>query len=599
LLVVAVVAACGGTSELEPPPGSVEDGTPCDGESFPSTFAAIQTLIFERRGCSQNVCHGAAAAGGLDLSPEVAYRNLFEVPSAGSQWRRIEPGDNDRSFLWLKLAAKTRPESVAVPGAAMPSGLPALTEEELDAIHLWIWAGAPETGNVTGTGDLLDACLPALEPITIDVLEPPPRGEGVQFVLPPVPLPAGSEKEICFAVYYDLDDQVPPEMRDPTGTYFRIRAQEVRQDPQSHHLVLIHPGVDVADLHHPSFGAWTCNSGERHGASCEPTDLGACGSGFCQSEVQEHALGCTGFGPPTVSAGTIQQTMGGTQQTQAILELPDGVFAQYPVRGIAYWNSHSFNLTAVDHVLAGRINFTFAAAQRHPMQAITDLTYIFAPSAPPFTNQVVCAEYVLPQGARLLGLSSHTHKRGEHFWAELPDGSRIYESFLYNDPVKLQFDPPLAFDSADPAARAIHYCARYNNGVALDGSPDPETATRASRIPESAVATVGACQPAACVAGKIAAPCQGHEDDRACDSVPGAMDGWCDACRITGGESTENEMFLLLGQYYVHETFPQPPVDGPVFAGVAGLPPRAGFHSGIARERAESRPARRPRCRQG
>jgi hypothetical protein len=36
-----------------------------------------------------------------------------------------------------------------------------------------------------------------------------------------------------------------------------------------------------------------------------------------------------------------------------------------------------------------------------------------------------------------------------------------------------------------------------------------------------------------------------------CDTTEGAGDGWCDACRITGGESTENEMFILLGQYFI------------------------------------------------
>ena len=28
-------------------------------------------------------------------------------------------------------------------------------------------------------------------------------------------------------------------------------------------------------------------------------------------------------------------------------------------------------------------------------------------------------------------------------------------------------------------------------------------------------------------------------------------DGVCDACPITGGESTENEMFIAIGQYFV------------------------------------------------
>jgi hypothetical protein len=36
----------------------------------------------------------------------------------------------------------------------------------------------------------------------------------------------------------------------------------------------------------------------------------------------------------------------------------------------------------------------------------------------------------------------------------------------------------------------------------------------------------------------------------------GAGDGWCDACPITGGESTENEMFVLFGAVYIEPTVP-------------------------------------------
>lgn len=55
----------------------------------------------------------------------------------------------------------------------------------------------------------------------------------------------------------------------------------------------------------------------------------------------------------------------------------------------------------------------------------------------------------------------------------------------------------------------------------------------------------------ACAEGKIGAPCSGVGDDRTCDTGPGANDGFCDACRITGGESTENEMFILNGAFYL------------------------------------------------
>jgi hypothetical protein len=151
---------------------------------------------------------------------------------------------------------------------------------------------------------------------------------------------------------------------------------------------------------------------------------------------------------------------------------------------------------------------------------------------------------VVPQDYELLRISSHTHKRGKRFTIALPDGTMFYESLLYNDPVTLEMDPPMLFDSPDEAERTLRYCATYNNGVDANGDPDPTTVTRASRMPQSA-----SCQPIACVAGNIGAPCAGEGDDAACDSSPGAGDGWCDACAITAGLTTENEMFVLAPTY--------------------------------------------------
>jgi len=166
----------------------------------------------------------------------------------------------------------------------------------------------------------------------------------------------------------------------------------------------------------------------------------------------------------------------------------------------------------------------------------------------------LCNDYVLPQGARLFSLSSHTHKRGKHFSVTMPDATSIYDSFVYNDPLTATFDPPLIFDSSNTAQRTLHYCSYYNNGVGTDGLPDPNTVTRRSKTPASAKQTIGLCSPTACAAGKIGAACSGVGDDRTCDSASGANDGLCDACRITGGESTENEMFILIGQYYLNST---------------------------------------------
>jgi hypothetical protein len=86
--------------------------------------------------------------------------------------------------------------------------------------------------------------------------------------------------------------------------------------------------------------------------------------------------------------------------------------------------------------------------------------------------------------------------------------------------------------------------ADYNNGVLEDGSPDPRVVTRLSTMPARTT-----CRPVACVAGKIGEPCNGADDDAACDSSAGAGDGCCDPCPITAGVTTENEMFVLTGRF--------------------------------------------------
>ena len=524
------------------------------GTPFTSTWQGIQKVIFEQHGCTQDICHGSAKQGGLDLRTDAAYQNLLEVASTESHFNRVQPGDQNRSYLWLKVAAKTDPtqlpEGVQIAGAPMPNNDTVLSQDELDALRLWIFSGAPQTGTVGGTETLLNACLPPPEPITIKPLDPPPAGAGVQFVMPPWHLEAHSEHEICFATYYDISSQVPPAFQDPTGTMFRFAGNELRQDPQSHHLILNRYIGSAADIHDPTLGTWTCNGGPKAGQTCEPTDPTACGSGICTSAIQQ-SFACIGFGPQTGTGGSTFYAIGGAQKAQSDTEYPDGVFAQIPMKGILYWNSHAFNLTDQDTTMHARLNYYFAQGQTYPVQSIFDTSHIFSANAAPFSTQTICNDFVLPQGALLFNLSSHTHKHGKHFTVSAPNGAQIYENFIYNDPATQLYDPPMVFDSPTPAQRTLHYCSFYNNGVAADNSPDPTTVTRYSRLPISARQTIGNCKPKACVSGKIGAACNGVGDDHTCDSTPGANDGLCDACRITGGESTENEMFILIGNYYL------------------------------------------------
>lgn len=546
-------------SDASAPPATRDTATaPAEAPpyAFEGTFDGLRVVLFEGQGCTAGACHGEAAAGGLDLTADDLYTQLVEAASVGSTLPRVEPGDRMQSYLFLKLLAASDPEAAQVSGSPMPSGGEAIPKKLLDALRIWIYAGAPPTGTVEGTAELMGVTLPPAAPITIAPLEAPDPAEGLQVALPPWTLPGGSEREVCFASYFDIRHRVPEAYQDEAGEVAFIGAEKLRQDPQSHHLSLNMSQIPVEDIHDPAFGDWTCKGGATAGAACEPTDLNACGEGHCAATPQD-GFACIGYGPLVEGTPEPLNPIGVAQKAQNYQVLPEGVYRPIPLRGIAYWNSHAFNLSPEDHEMNGRLNLYFAEEAKHRVQDLRNLVSdaIFLPSAPPFERQEVCATVTLPIGAQLFTLSSHTHQRGERFTVHHPDGTLLYENTLYNDPLRKEFTPALLFDDTTEEARTLTYCGLYNNGVGPDGAPDPEGVTRHSRMPESVKVpgVPGDCEPIACVAGLIGAPCSGTDDDAACDSAPGANDGWCDACPITGGQSTENEMFVLLGDYYIIE----------------------------------------------
>jgi len=557
-LVTTTTLETGSTTTTTLPPSEDCNGT--GGTTYASTWEAIQKTIFTRYDCANDLCHGSAKQGALDLRPEVAYANLIETPSSEvPSLPRVEPGDERRSYLWLKLLAKTDPGSlpsylppgVQVLYSPMPNNTAALTPDELEALRLWIYATAPEQGTVEGTQSLLNACLPPPTPITAIPLDPPPPDQGLQFVMPPWRLEAHSQHELCFATYYDFTDKVPAQFKDGFGN-FLWNAQTLRQDPQSHHLILNLFIGSVSQIHDPSFGTWTCAGGEKDGQVCEPTDLTSCGSGICRSQIKE-TFACIGYGPQVPNQFINYYAIGGAQKAQADLDFAPGVWAPTPMKGILFWNSHAFNVTNEDTMMHGWLNYSYAQDRRYIANGIFDVSGIFdATGIPPYKTGTICRDYFFgrlssSQHVYLFSLSSHTHRHGQHFWITDPQhgDQLLYENFVYNDPPNKTFDPPLVFNGGD----RLHYCGLYNNGVAPDGSPDPSFVTRASHVPPNAPG-FSHCTPVACVAGKMNPPAA-CRTDRDCDSAPGANDGICDACPITGGESTENEMFILIGQYYV------------------------------------------------
>lgn len=519
----------------------------CESEPFASTFEGIQQRVFEEQGCNSTLCHGAAPGqGGLHLGALFSYDNLFEVPSAGSSYQRVVPAAPRDSSLYLKLL-KAHDPSTDIPGAAMPSGLPPIPEDLLEAVRLWIEQAAPQTGTVAGTEALLGGCFPEPLPISIEPLDPPDPADGFQLRMPGLPLYAQSEVEQCFATYYDVTDLVPAQYKDWTGDYFYSREAILRMDPHSHHMVIMDSTIGVEHIYDSSFGVWRCVGGPSDGATCDPLVLDDCGDeGICRSRVDDD-IACIGYGPSGGATSAGLESLGAGGAGSATLDLAPGFFRKLPLKAIVYWNPHAFNLTNTDHTLRAYLNLLFTDDLQHEIHPIRDIDDLYiAAGQPPYTRQTYCGTYTFPQGTRVVSLNSHTHQRGEFFWVDLPDGTRIYESYEYSDPVNEIYDPPLAFDSASSAARTVTYCATYNNGVAPDGSPDPTTVRKRSVTPDNA----SLCWPTACTAGNVGGNCSGPSNHAACDSTPGAGDGLCDACAITSGVSTEDEMFVLAGWTY-------------------------------------------------
>ena len=491
---------------------------------------------------------------------------------------RVFPGDQDRSLLYHKLAAATEGTDLGNLGQPMPVGAFPLSADQLEAIRLWIRAGAPSDSVVGGTLELL-GCDGTFDPDPnkIDPLPPPAADDGVQFYAGAWPLDAEAEDEVCFASYYDFTDQVPAEYQVDCDEFgegrkcFAFRRNELAQDGQSHHSI-INVYTPESDPNGGDWGPWECLGGERAGQSCDPTAEDACGErSQCATPaitsvacvLYPHAPQNFGLGGGVGGPSGTQVQLSGAQESTFIDLPPAGVYSILPLKGFVSWNSHGFNLTKKATTVEQWVNLTFAPESerqwlRHQIFEADD---IFAmTSVAPFQKREVCTTWTLPQYSQLLTLSSHMHVRGELFRIWLPpnepcragnnclppEAEAEYESRIYDDPVYTYYDPPNGYSSATVADRTFKACAVYDNGA-----DNPSEVKRESTKPNTPACSffLASCGCAAeqrvCFGGdNQGEPCDG--DDSVCGEG-----GLCDACPLRGGVTTDDEMFLPLGSYYV------------------------------------------------
>ena len=569
-------------------------GTKCSSES---TMEVVSS-IFDARGCNNSTCHGAPAeqaAGGLDLRPDSFYDSVVNVSAKSGSLALVFPGDEEYSVLYLKLAAKTLETdlaSVGVSGSPMPSIGDELTEEELEVVRAWIRGGAPRVGVVAEADGLL-GCegSESITPNKIAPLPPPAEDEGIQFYSGGWELGAQSEDEVCYVVYYDYSDRVPDYARLPCSEDFGDRecfAYKnilLAQDPQSHHSIVESYAPTAMnpqewDPNDPSWKNWQCLGGAKSGTACDPTDEGFCGERSTCATAPETAIGCAVYpnGPPSLGSFLGFFGLEATRKNVLIAQeatyrddMADGVYGLLPLKGFMIWNSHSFNLTKQGTEVEQYLNLEYAEPEErlYRRRDMSVLENIFAMGdVAPFTSQEVCASFTLPKGSRILNLTTHTHKYGRDFrvWYPPnddciagpdclpPERTPDYRSFTYQDPLYQRFDDSnvVRLDSSDPRERTYRYCAIFDNGAT-----NPEEVRRHSTRAQSEACIFGER------AGGIIGPCGCDPEFRACyggedqglacngdDSVCGEG-GVCDACPVWGGVTTEEEMFGILGAYYV------------------------------------------------
>ncbi|MGB5809115.1 MAG: hypothetical protein WBG86_01220 [Polyangiales bacterium] len=588
---VVVVVGCGDS-------GSATEK--CDAES---TFAQVQEQIFEARGCTASACHGESLAGSLDLRADASYENLIQVPAVSGDFVRVFPAEQDLSLLYLKVQAKTTGENLGaqgISGGAMPVGDNVLSDDDLGLLRAWIRGGAPETGIVAGSEEFATCNLDGtVVPNSIDPPPAPAADKGIQLFSGGWEVPAEEEGEVCFVSYYDVSARVPDELKvpctdvegGPERDCFAFNKILLAQSPQSHHSIVefyVPPEGKEAQWD-PSNGAWknwVCLGGDQDGTACTP------GSSECGDRSQcvtapTTSVACIGYRNGPNDLGTVAGLFGTADVRQNIAtaqeatfreEYPTDVYSLVPVKGFIVWDSHAFNLTQQDTMIEQWMNIEFAQPeeQKYKRVQIFDAFDIFGMgTVDAFTSKEVCTSFTIPQHARLLTLSTHTHRFGKRFRVWYPPSEPCepgpdctplerdpeYTSRDYADPLYQRFfEPELpVYSSPDARDRTFRYCSLWDNG-----ETNPSEVRRESTKPEAETCEfVDTIRLLASRGGLNIFGCGCAPEERSCfggpnegmmcdgdDSVCGEG-GLCDACPTGGGVTTEEEMFILLGSYFV------------------------------------------------
>jgi hypothetical protein len=148
LATAGALAGCAGDGTTLGPDGRPlgqapkEDGNMMDDGEQPKTDITLTQLSRElfSLNCSFVGCHGGSLpASNMSLESNRLAQELVNVASVEKpQFKRVDPGNPDDSYLLMKLRGDSR-----ISGQQMPLGSPPLDSALLEKVRSWIAGGAP------------------------------------------------------------------------------------------------------------------------------------------------------------------------------------------------------------------------------------------------------------------------------------------------------------------------------------------------------------------------------------------------------------------------------------------------------------------------
>lgn len=409
-----------------------------------SAYHDIQEYVFDKS-CANSACHAAPAnAFNLNLSYGFSYENLVgAVPqnpaAAAAGMKLVDPGNPENSFLLTKLMGPTVPEQ----GARMPFLGGMLHTGKIDAVRMWIEAGAPQTGKIAGIGDLGVLRDPDE---TFEAPAPPAPGEGYQLRLPPFKIEPGTEREIYYAT------QISDENGNSVEGDIFINRVEIFYPAGSHHFIIYRITED--------------------GMAKGLLENGIVPDISVNSEDTFRELDTDDPDPVFGVFGADRLFVVGTQTDDTLFQFPEGVGLRMPGDTVYDLNSHYINLLG-DETLIGEtyVNIYTIPEEEVRYEAVEIFVNNRSINIPPGTTRVAKMTWLVEDELFKRGhdsetalnvflLTSHMHRHGELFEIFQESTNKLlHRSVAYDDaPIDL-FNPVLLLDPDD----GLHFRCVHNN----------------------------------------------------------------------------------------------------------------------------------------